>query len=182
MGWNYQRETEKRAELLQELSEVLRGCGTPDADRDHLSKAILDSYISTAPPESPRLEFGFMVVGPMGIGGGQSTKPGNITLNIGKLLDALATGVLTGVGAAQVPFTIPLAALVIWNSLWRTAQVTISETEAGVLYTMWQGKNADHDVSEDGLLEKCNALLENCLLYTSPSPRDSTSSRMPSSA
>lgn len=108
------------------------------------------------PPEAPSAVIELVVIGRMGHGGGQSTKAGNIRLNIGKLLDALATGVLTGIGAAQVP----LAALVIWNSLWRTAQVTISEIEAGILYTMWLHKNADRDVSEDGLLEKCNALLE----------------------
>ena len=32
------------------------------------------------------------------------------------------------------------------------------------------------------LSKYCDDKLKNCLLYTSPSPRDSTSSRMPSSA
>lgn len=158
MEWDYQREAEKRAELLQELSEALRSHGTPDSG--DLSKAILDSYISTRPPEAPRVEIEFVVIGRMGSGGGQSTKAGNIKLNIGKLLEALAAGVIGVVGVAQAPFTAPFAALLIWNSLWRCAEVTISETEASVLYTMWVHKSADHYVPEDGFLEKCNALLE----------------------
>ena len=32
------------------------------------------------------------------------------------------------------------------------------------------------------LLKYCNESIDNCLLYTSPSPRDRTRSRMPSSA
>ena len=44
-------------------------------------------------------------------------------------------------------------------------------------------KNMDHDdivYSVDG--DKISKLLEGCLLYTSPSPRDKRQSRMPSSA
>ena len=36
--------------------------------------------------------------------------------------------------------------------------------------------------SEGEMIEQANALLTNCLLYTSPSPRDRQKSRMPSSA
>ena len=32
------------------------------------------------------------------------------------------------------------------------------------------------------LQQACDALIQDCLLYTSPSPRDATLSRMPSSA
>ena len=160
MEWNYQREAQKRAELLQELSEELNAGGTPESRVDDLAKAIFDSYISTRPPEVPHLVLQYIDISRAGTGGGESTKAGNVTLNIGKLLETLAAGVLTAAGAAQLPLTVPLAALVIWNSLWRTAKVSISETEAAVLYAMWVHKNADHHVPEDGLLEKCNALLE----------------------
>ena len=37
-------------------------------------------------------------------------------------------------------------------------------------------------VSEKEILEKIKSLNKSCLLYTSPSPRDATLSRMPSSA
>jgi hypothetical protein len=163
MEWDYQREAEKRTELLRELSETLRDHATPESEIGHLSKAIFDSFVSTRPPQALRIEIGFIVLGHMGSGGGQSTKAGNITLNVGKLVDALASGVLTTAGAAQLKplsLSVLLAALVIWNSLKRAAKVNISETEAAVLYTMWVHKNAENQVSEDGLLEKCNALLQ----------------------
>jgi hypothetical protein len=160
MEWNYQKEAEKRAELLRDLSEALRAHGVPASILDDLSKAVLDSYVSTQPPEKPSSTIEFVVMGRMGTGGGRSTKTGNIKLNIGKLLDAVAAGVIVAVDAAKDPLTVPLAALVIWNSLWRAAQVTISETEAGVLYTMWLNKSTEHDVPDEGLLEKCNALLD----------------------
>ena len=38
------------------------------------------------------------------------------------------------------------------------------------------------DTTPEELAERTGALLEDCLLYTSPSPRDATLSRMPSSA
>jgi hypothetical protein len=94
-----------------------------------------------------------------GTGGGRSIKSGNITLNIGKLLEATASGVFTVISAAQAPMTIPFAALLLWCSLWRTAEVRISETEAAVLYVMWMRKNSDRDVVEEGLLDHCNAHL-----------------------
>ena len=43
-----------------------------------------------------------------------------------------------------------------------------------------EGKPYFHFI--DGLRDKCLGKLKNCLLYTSPSPRDWTISRMPSSA
>ena len=42
--------------------------------------------------------------------------------------------------------------------------------------------NRNYDGQADKLLLRINALDTDCLLYTSPSPRDATLSRMPSSA
>ena len=38
------------------------------------------------------------------------------------------------------------------------------------------------DIDEEYKTDKQNEFIETCLLYTSPSPRDRTRSRMPSSA
>ena len=43
-------------------------------------------------------------------------------------------------------------------------------------------KNAAHSVADAVKIVKDNAKVKFCLLYTSPSPRDATLSRMPSSA
>ena len=44
-----------------------------------------------------------------------------------------------------------------------------------IAYTVWTGQ----EISQDELKDR---FIETCLLYTSPSPRDATLSRMPSSA
>lgn len=160
VDWDHEREAEKRTELLQSLTDAVKNSGVPATQAPEIADAIFDSFISTTPPEAKRYVTHLIVLGPMGDGGGQSTKAGNIKLNIGKLLEAVASGVLTAAGAVQLPITAPLAALVIWCSLWRTAQVPISEADGAVLYTMWVQKNADRDVHEAGLLERCNELLK----------------------
>jgi len=158
--WDKQRESEKRAELLESLTGTLRTCGASESDVSRLAETIFGSYISSQPPEAAGHTLHLVTLSHMGAGGGQSTKAGNIKLNIGKLMEAVASGILTAVGAVQLPLTVPLAALVVWASLWRTAQVPISETDASVLYTMWTYKNTDRDVPDEGLLDRCNALLE----------------------
>ena len=40
----------------------------------------------------------------------------------------------------------------------------------------------DKSLAKEKVLEEINELIEACLLYTSPSPRDLSTSRMPSSA
>lgn len=159
MDWDRQREAGKRAELLKALVEALQECGATESEASVLGQSIFNKYISTMPPEAASHVTELVVLGRMGEGGAKSTKAGNIKLNIGKLFEAVASGVLTAVGAIQLPVTAPFAALVIWCSLWRTAQVTISETDASVLYSMWMHKNADRDVPDEGLLERCNTLL-----------------------
>ena len=41
---------------------------------------------------------------------------------------------------------------------------------------------AGKDIGKKGTVQKISKFNNNCLLYTSPSPRDATLSRMPSSA
>ncbi|MFT3929289.1 MAG: hypothetical protein QM709_03225 [Spongiibacteraceae bacterium] len=159
MDFDRQRELEKCQELLDSIINTLQSSGVSRSEAISLGQDIFDSYISTTAPEAKSLFTEFIVMGRMGEGGGKSTKAGNIRLNIGKFMEAVASGALTAVGAIQIPITAPLAALVIWCSLRRSAQVDISETEATVLYTMWVFKDENRDVPNEGLLEKCNSLL-----------------------
>ena len=67
------------------------------------------------------------------------------------------------------------------------AASTIADAVQSVLdQTLPEGWKLEYIVvdgaSNDGTLEALSALDTNCLLYTSPSPRDRTRSRMPSSA
>ena len=46
----------------------------------------------------------------------------------------------------------------------------------------WKDKHTVSDVTEHSLFKMAQGMLSPCLLYTSPSPRDISGSRMPSSA
>jgi hypothetical protein len=160
MDWDFEREREKNVELRGLLSQSLKENGLKEGSSGDLAAAIADIFISTSPPEKPKVVMHLMTLNNLGQGGGRSTKPGNIKLNIGKLCRAIAEGTLTITGAAQIPMTIPLAVLLVWNSLWKTAQVEISEIEAVVLYVMWMHKDANRDVEASNLTERCNQHLE----------------------
>lgn len=159
MEWDRKREEAKRAELLRQLCSALSQSVTDETHATRFAEAILDACITTRPPEAAGSRIYYVTLGTMGQGGGASTKPGNIRLNLGKLMEAVASSTLAAVSATQAPWTAPFAALVIWTSLWRAAEVPVSETEAGVLYVMWLHKNEDRDVLDVGLLQKCNAML-----------------------
>lgn len=160
MDFDRERETEKKRELLHSIIATLQNENDKEVDVTKLSEAIFINFINTTPPEKKRHVMEFIVMGQMGRGGGISTKPGNIQLNIGKLMDAIASGVITIAGAVQLPWTAPLAALMVWRSLVSSAQITLTETEGCVLYVMWVYKNQDRDIEKSTLLNLCNNLLD----------------------
>ena len=59
------------------------------------------------------------------------------------------------------------------------ATTSVSHNEIGVSWTAATGNPTDYEYSTNG---STNTNPNTCLLYTSPSPRDRTRSRMPSSA
>ena len=59
-------------------------------------------------------------------------------------------------------------------------QFVIVETAQGTEYA--QCLTGNHEVDDGAVVRPLRALVRICLLYTSPSPRDRTRSRMPSSA
>jgi hypothetical protein len=73
---------------------------------------------------------------------------------------AVASGVLTVTGAATNPWTIPFAAIVLWDKVWSGVEKDISEQEAIVLWTMWKNRDSANRVSKEGLLEKVNSELQ----------------------
>ena len=55
----------------------------------------------------------------------------------------------------------------------------VRDSSGALSYTLGDGKYVGYHVE---ICQRIIANLENCLLYTSPSPRDLSTSRMPSSA
>jgi hypothetical protein len=157
MEWDRERELDKCSELLEILENAL--CQVPS--NGHVSKVlarqIFDAFVSTTPPEKEKVLMHLVTIGFDGRGGGKSTKPGNIHLNFGKLVDALCAGTLTAIGI-QSPDAAILAAVVLWNSLWRAIKIELSENEAAVLYVMWMlREKSNNTIEKAGLLKKCNS-------------------------
>lgn len=67
---------------------------------------------------------------------GSSIKFGNIRFKLIEFLEALAGGVLAGVGVLAYPWTAPLALLILWAQFKRCATVTIGDSEAKVIWAM----------------------------------------------
>ena len=87
----------------------------------------------------------------------------------GLVLSKHAPTILTAAGTAGFIGTTILA-----SKATLKVEETLAE-EAAMLVKV-------HEAVEDGKLTDKDALHDNCLLYTSPSPRDKRQSRMPSSA
>ena len=143
MSWDYNRQKEKTDELKQDIQCLLVKAGVSDEVKEQASKDILDSCIHITPPEKEEFVMEMIIMRPSGRGGGRSTKAGNITLNLSKLFEAVSSGVFTVASATQLPWAIPFAVILLWNSIWKGVHVSLSENEAVVIWVMWQVKNCE---------------------------------------
>jgi len=148
MEWDYDRKTEKEAELLVEIENQLRLAEIPEEQIKTTAKEFFEKSVSITPPEKKAMVIEMITMHPSGRGGGRSTKAGNIRLNIGSLFNAVSGGVFTVISAAQAPWAIPFAGILLWNSIWQSVKVDLSENDAVTLWAMWQVKDEDKLVSE----------------------------------
>lgn len=156
MGLDTARAKEKESELLTIINTVISNeLQIPQQDNT-TARDILKNYAQITAPENETVIFHYITASPSGRGGGKSRKLGNIRINIKNLFNAAANGVLTGVGAAQIPWLIPLAAIVIWKSIQSTMEVEVGENEAAILWTMWKHRDENTEIAHSGLLELVN--------------------------
>ena len=151
MEWDYGRKESKEQELRESLQNFLVEVGVPSEEKDKLSELIFDSLITVTPPEKERQFMEFIALSPSGRGGGRSIKPGNITLNINNLFEAISSGVFTAISVSQTPWAIPFAAVLLWGRLLKNMQIQISENEAVVLWVMWKIRNSENIVNESDI-------------------------------
>lgn len=123
-------------------------------------KQLVDSFVTISPPLDPPLLITFTVMANLGRGGGNSRKPGNITLNWRKFFDLVPDVTLAGAGAVGTNWLIPFAALYIWVKLWNAATIKIDEKDAFILYFLWTHRNDEDRISEDEGFSKTNLLAE----------------------
>ena len=146
MEWDNERKTEKEAEILSSIENHLLKAGLEESSVNTTAKEFLNNAIRMTPPEKEQELMHLVTMAPSGRGGGRSSKAGNIKLNIRSLFEAVSSGVFTVISAAQAPWALPFAAILLWNSIWRNMQVTLSEAEAVTLWVMWQVKDSNKNV------------------------------------
>ena len=148
-----ERAKEKRGELTDIVKDVIQNYDIQN--KGEISSAIIDHFVNIAPPEE-ELRMELLTIGQGGMGGGSSTKPGNIWLNWRKLLVEGAESILTVVGAVAVPWLISLAGLVVWNKVWSLASIKIDERHATIIWTMWKNRDEENYIKNDKLLDLVN--------------------------
>uniref|UniRef100_UPI004055A047 hypothetical protein n=1 Tax=Candidatus Electrothrix sp. TaxID=2170559 RepID=UPI004055A047 len=161
MELDYDRAEEKKKEIISSLSSLLQTNVSIKDSFDDISKEIVSSCITIRPPEKQKIVMHLMTMSPSGRGGGKSTKAGNVVLNIRKLVDAVASGAFTVVSTLQAPWLGIFGLILLWNSLWSSVQVDLSEIDAAVIWTMWVHRDRkNNEISDKELLEKVNDHLE----------------------
>jgi len=148
---------ERAEEKKEELTDIVKGViqNYDIQNKDEISSAIIDHFVNITPPEM-ELRMDLITIRQGGMGGGSSTKPGNIWLNWRKLLAEGAESILTVVGAVAVPWLIPLAGLVVWNKVWSLASIKIDERHAAVIWTMWKNRDEENCIKNDKVLDLVN--------------------------
>lgn len=150
--------TKKERELVETAAVALEGAyGTP---LRVLAPEIVRALAEVTPPEVDddlNLTFEMLTVRPGGGRSGRSVKPGNVLLNLRKVVAAVANGVLTAVGVAAAPWTAVLGALVVWDSVYSCVEAELDDFAASVVWTLWRHADDAHTVSKAGLLELVNS-------------------------
>ena len=140
MGYSEEKAEARRQELRAAVAASLDGVAGEDAAR--LASEVVDHFASvTAPHWEARFEL--VTLRPGGLGGGSTTKPGNVVLNLRKLVVAIANGAITIAGGLAVPWVLIVGALVVWDNLWSCLQLEIGDNQACVLWTLWNGRDED---------------------------------------
>ena len=91
----------------------------------------------------------------------------------------ITIGDLVMINALMLQLFIPLGIL---GSVYRQLQYSLADMDLVIKLLDRTPEIVDRDDAKELLVDKGRVQFNNCLLYTSPSPRDRTRSRMPSSA
>jgi len=161
MSWDHDRAAEKKSELMSDLIKDIELKGTNSSDAIAVAKIIMDEAIRVSPPEKEEFVIEYITMAPSGRRGGKSTKAGNIALNMRSLVDAVTNGAFAVVSSYQIPWLAPFALILLWNSLWRAAQVELSENDAALIWTMWVHRDrSNNEIAEVDLLDRLNEHLK----------------------
>jgi hypothetical protein len=151
VGYEEEKAEAKRHELQGLIAQTLEDVPTDDAGR--LAAEVAGYFANVTAPywEPPPMKL--VTIVPGGHGGGTTTKPGNVVLDLRKLVSAIATGALTIAGTMAVPWTLIVGALVTWDNLWSCLELKIDDVQACVLWSLWQARDDRYTVAKADVLE-----------------------------
>jgi hypothetical protein len=167
MDYDYERAKKKEEELNKLAEEAISiywkevGITGREIEAVTFAKEITKHFITINPPEKASwMSFDLVKLGKGGGGGGKSVKAGNIFLNFRKLIGFFASSALSIISTVNVPWTAPLAAIVLWDRLWSNLEIELSEREAAIIWAMWLNKDSDNCLLDSELLNHVNSELK----------------------
>ena len=160
MELDYERAKEKTAELVAAVERVFYSTGASESSAAESHQAAVDvvsNYASIVPPEKEPVLIHLVTMNIGGHGGGESTKLGNVGLNMKKLCIAVSKGAFATVATLKTPWLTFFAALILWDEFWSCTKAPLSEDDALVLYAMWMNKDSEQRIAANDVETKVNA-------------------------
>jgi hypothetical protein len=154
MGYETEKADAKRQDLKAIIAESLRGSDIDDSDL--LADRVVQQFADVTAPYYEAEPMRLMTFGEGGIGGGSTTKPGNVMLNIGKLVRAIASGILTIAGATTAPWLLVIGALVTWDALWSCLNLKLTEEHACAVWVLWENRDDNNTFPKSEVLGAVN--------------------------
>ena len=129
-------------------------------DKNLLIDRLFDSYVQISAPMNPPIEIRMITMDSMGRDGARSRKPGNIILNLRKLLQIVPDITITAAGVTGPTWLLPFIALHIWNKLWTGSKVDLDQKHAVTICALWKNRNNENKISEEAGFEKANLIFQ----------------------
>lgn len=155
MGYDEDKAQAKREELEALIASRLQSDAAPDPEG--LARAIVSHLAEITPPyfEPPTVEL-ITLRSLGGRRGGATSKPGNVRLNLWSLIKAVASGSLTVAGTLGTPWMLLVGGLLIWDSLYSSLKIELSEVHTSVIWSMWKHKSEDRTVAKNQVAQLTN--------------------------
>lgn len=154
----------KKAEIVsvveKSLSDILEE--NVVSAKDIVQQLFECGGLLMTPPQQEPIVVSFLTLDSIkNFKSGKSVKPGNIRLNIRRLIDHLPDMISTTVEiATEIPILRVCAALNIWKMLRNVVMVEITKEQAIALIALWENCNQQNRISLEQGFECVKALYE----------------------
>ncbi len=157
--WDNERAEEKKRELKNFIMEELLKQGLNDVHISKIEQGIFSNGIYLSPPEKPDTRMGLITMNSFHTPS-ESTKPGNIRMNINDFLESIGTGVMTFAGGLAYPWLYLVGFTLLWKQLWDCATIEIGERENKVLWAMYKLIKEKNNNTFNNIYRKVNSISE----------------------